>query len=98
MDMEPENETIGYPAFNVSLKTGLEPFQTEGQSLNTTLLDFWRWSASDLVNNALRGKLAEYIVAQALDLTDTLRVEWDEYDLITPTRIRIEVKSAAYLQ
>lgn len=54
---------------------------------------------SDLVSNATRGRLAEYIVARALGIsTAGVRDEWAAYDLITPHGIRIEVKSAAYLQ
>lgn len=98
MDVQPENEFTGYAALKVSIKTGEEHFQHKGRQLETTLLDFWRWSASDLVNNSLRGQLAEYIVAQALRINPKLRVEWDSYDLLTTTGIRIEVKSAAYLQ
>jgi hypothetical protein len=46
----------------------------------------------------MRGVLAEYIVATALDLTNKLRVGWDAYDLVTPAGVKVEVKSAAYLQ
>lgn len=54
---------------------------------------------SDLVSNATRCRLAEYIVARALGIsTAGVRDEWAAYDLITPDGIRIEVKSAAYLQ
>ncbi|MCK8495874.1 hypothetical protein M0L20_28670 [Spirosoma sp. RP8] len=93
------NDTPGdYPALNVSPKTGEEPFLQNGQPLPIRLLDFWRWSASDLASNALRGRLAEYIVAQVLGIRATVRVEWDAYDLLTSRGIRVEVKSAAYLQ
>ena len=64
-----------FPALEVALKTGNEPFRDGAQKLDGTLLDFWRWSASDLTNNALRGVLAEYIVALALGLTKSTRVE-----------------------
>jgi hypothetical protein len=50
------------------------------------------------VSNATRGILAEYIVATALGLSDGLREEWDAYDLKTKDDIKIEVKSAAYIQ
>lgn len=46
----------------------------------------------------MRGVLAEYLVALALGLTDAPRVEWDPFDLETADGIKIEVKSAAYLQ
>ena len=87
-----------FPALEVALKTGDEPFRDGSQKLDCTLLDFWRWSASDLTNNALRGVLAEYIVALALGLTKSTRVEWDAHDLVTPSGAKIEIKSAAYLQ
>ena len=45
-----------------------------------------------------RGLLAEYIVAHALDLADAVRSEWDAYDLLLPNGIKLEVKSAAYIQ
>lgn len=60
----------------VAPKTGAEPFYNNGAFLpKRTLLDFWRWAASDLVGNALRGILAEYIVACALDVPQSVRVE-----------------------
>lgn len=74
-----------------------KPFHNGGVLLNRTLLDFWRWSASDLVSNTLRGILAEYIVASALELPQEARVEWDAFDLKTPAGLKLEVKSAAYL-
>src|SRR6476619_1004990 len=93
----------GYPELKITRKTGQEPFMRAGQPLDHTLLDFWRWSASDLVSNATRGILAEYIVANALGLAGNVRAEWDAYDLIVPTEshpdgLKLEVKSASYLQ
>lgn len=83
----------------VSPKTGEESFHEDGQPLGFDLLEFWRWSVSDLVSNATRGRLAEYIVAQALGInTQGVRNEWDAFDLLTPSGLKIEVKSAAYLQ
>lgn len=69
-----------------------------GHPLAANLLDFWRWSASDLVSNATRGILAEFIVAQALGLETGVRAEWDAYDLVTSAGLNVEVKSSAYLQ
>ncbi|WP_102128301.1 hypothetical protein [Deinococcus planocerae] len=60
--------------------------------------EFWQWAYSDFLSNALRGVLAEYIVARAVGCTHRPRVEWDAYDLKTDSGLRIEVKSAAYLQ
>lgn len=80
-------------------KTGCERFRADDKDLDFGLYDFWRWSLSDLVSNATRGRLAEFIVAKALSIsTDTVRDEWGAYDLKMPEGIKIEVKSAAYIQ
>jgi hypothetical protein len=62
------------------------------------LRDFWSWCLSDLRTNTVRPMLAEFLVARALDAADRPRVEWDAYDVLTPDGVRVEVKSAAYLQ
>jgi len=81
------------------LKTGNEPLSTRGSNLNFTLLDFWRWNSSDLLSNSTRGRFAEFIVASATNVDiDQPRDEWGAYDLITHEGIKIEVKSAAYVQ
>lgn len=84
---------------HVELKSGSEPIHTEGQATGRTLLDFWQWSTSDLVSNATRGVLAEFLVAMALGVPlDQPREEWAAWDLTTPEGIKVEVKSAAYVQ
>ncbi len=75
-----------------------EPFRLQGQELTFNVLQFWQWSTSDLVSNATRGRLAEFIVAQALEAASLVRDEWAAYDLQTPEGIKVEVKSSAYLQ
>jgi hypothetical protein len=77
-------------------KTGEEPLHMEGHPTGFTLLNFWQWLASDLVDNALRGALAEFIVACDLGIADGTRPGWNAYDLITPDGTKVEVKSAAY--
>lgn len=80
-------------------KSGSEPFHDGGHPVGGTLLEFWQWSASDLVSNATRGVLAEYIVALALGgAWEPVRREWDAYDLKLANGTKIEVKSAAYVQ
>jgi hypothetical protein len=59
--------------------------------------DFLAWAYDDLLTNTTRGVLAEYIVATALGIRDTTRVEWDQYDLEIDG-VKVEVKSAAYVQ
>lgn len=76
----------------------MKDFHHKSHPLPFTLLDFWRWSCSDLISNATRGILAEYIIAQALGVAKGIRKEWAPYDLLTPEGIRVEVKSAAYIQ
>lgn len=60
--------------------------------------EFWAWAYSNFLSNAQRGVLAEYLVAKALGCTGTPRVEWDAYDLDAGEGLKVEVKSAAYLQ
>jgi hypothetical protein len=83
----------------VPRQIGSEPFTDGEDSLGFDLLGFWQWSASDLVSNTARGVLAEYLVARALGIdVSGVRDSWAAYDLRTPSGIKVEVKSAAYLQ
>lgn len=79
--------------------TGSENFIFGDMSIGKTLSDFWAWNSSDLLNNTLRGALAEFIVATALNIdTEVCRKDWAAYDLEAVSGIKIEVKSSAYLQ
>jgi hypothetical protein len=75
--MEPDS----LPYIPVVRKTGEEPFKRNGEEMPIRLGDFWSWSASDLIGNAQRGILAEYIVASALGVADTVQEGWAAYDL-----------------
>ena len=80
-------------------QTGAARLRDGQKDLGTDLLTFWQWSVSDLVSNITRGKLAEFIVARALGVpTDGVRDEWAAFDLVTPDGIKVEVKSAAFIQ
>lgn len=79
-------------------KTGDEPIGGASNSTGLTLLDFWRWSGSDVLSNAPRGELAEFLVGHALDAIHSPSEAWASYDLETRDGIRVEVKSAAYVQ
>lgn len=82
-----------------SPKTGNEYITENDQETEYNLLDFWRWSVSDILSNATRGRFSEFIVGTAIGLNpENLREEWDAYDLKTEEGIKIEVKSAAYIQ
>jgi hypothetical protein len=91
-------ESDRFPQVSVSRKAGGEHFRCGPEPLQFDLLSFWQWSASDLASNALRGRVAEFLVAQALGVADGVRAEWDAYDLRSRGGAIIEVKSAAYLQ
>lgn len=52
-----------------------------------------------MVSNVTRGRLAEFIVATAIQIDlSKVRDEWRAYDLLTPEGIKIEVKSASFVQ
>ena len=59
--------------------------------------EFLDWAYHDLLANTTRGVLAEYIVARALGICDTKRLEWHKHDLDIDG-VGVEVKSAAYVQ
>jgi hypothetical protein len=80
-------------------KTGNEHFRFDDKILNNNLLSFWQWGFSDILSNTTRGILAEFIVATSLEIDLNIpREEWDNYDLETSDGVKIEVKSAAFLQ
>ena len=58
-------------------KSGEENLFYHDQMLDSRLLDFWRWSMSNLISNASRVIFAEFIVATALGCkTHSLGREW----------------------
>ena len=74
-----------------------------GDPTGATVLDYWQWSASNLLDNAQRGVLAEFLVARALGVADEPREEWVGWDVSYPFKsredpVKIEVKSSAYAQ
>jgi hypothetical protein len=87
--------TNGLPPLKFKRKTGEERFLSGGHALDLTLLDFWQWYASDIVDNMKRGILAEFIVANALGCVGEVCNVAEAYDFEMPTGEKIEVKSAA---
>jgi len=53
------------PRIETATKMGNEPFHADRNNLPQTLLDYWRWAGSDLVSNAQRGILGEFLVGSA---------------------------------
>lgn len=77
--------------------TGNEHFIFDDMPIGKLLGDFWSWNSSSLLSN-LRGALAEFIVATALELDDDIcRKCGGPYDLETSTGLKLDVKSSAYL-
>lgn len=99
MDLPGHDVMKGLGKIIATPKCGNEPVSFNGASNGYSLIDFWRWSSSDLVSNTMRGLLAEFIVGTALKFDPAIpRQEWEAYDLLSDNRIRIEVKSSAYIQ
>jgi hypothetical protein len=95
--MDPTNLSLDY--LPPAQKSGDERMHADGVVVGASVLDFWRWYASDLMSNATRGCLAEYLVHRAVGgAADAVRSEWDAFDLTTPEGVRVEVKSTAYIQ
>lgn len=80
-------------------RTGSEAFHNNGQPIGYTLLNCWQWNFSGIVGNTLRGAIAEYLVACDLGVADGVHVgEWNAYDVRSKSGLKIEVKSAAFVQ
>lgn len=87
-----------YPLITPKLLSGQEHINFNGLPTGLTLLDFWKWQGSNLVDNSIRGILAEFLVTQILKCEKQPRIEWDGFDCITQEGIKIEVKTSAYIQ
>jgi len=92
------NMTYEYPAIDATPLEHSERFKFNNESLEISIVDFWKWNQSDLIENRNRGILAEFIVKSALNIDTITRLEWDAYDLESADNCKIEIKSAAYIQ
>lgn len=64
-----------------------------------TMLDFWRWAYSDLMDNTGRGVFAEWMVTKIIGLpAEEARSTWHPWDISTPEKVRLEVKASAHWQ
>ena len=88
-------EERGFAPLEAAFRDGSEPLTSDGKPLRSTILGFWRWSESDLADNATRGVLAEYLVALALGCETEPRRSWDTFDLVSPEGVKVEIKSAS---
>ena len=89
---------MNLPKIKGEKKTGQESFITKNGMSGFNLIDFWSWNQSDLVVNITRGILSEFIVKQSLEIESDTRIEWDDYDLVSNSGKKIEVKSSSYIQ
>jgi hypothetical protein len=80
------------------LLSGEETLAGLESTSDATMLDFWRWGYSSLLFNDTRGVFGEWMVAKLLGIDPLPRDSWAAYDLVTPSGVRIEVKTTAYLQ
>ena len=91
------------------VKSGDEPLLFSKEQTGFTVLDFWRWSFSDLLDNVLRGSFCEFVVGAALGVDLSAgRTNWAPWDITFPYSwedaagrhdfIRVEVKNSSYLQ
>ena len=88
--------------------TGSETILSDGNPVHpeASMLNFWKWYASGILTNTIRGGLAEYIVALAVQdvrVFNDIQEVWDSYDLcmldeINSDEIKIEVKASGYIQ
>ncbi len=89
---------MNFGRIDTERKSGAEQLHSNGAPLGVFLLSFWQWAGSDLISNAQRGILAEFLVAHALGVDCGVRTEWDAYDLITDSGIKVEVKASGFVQ
>ena len=87
-----------YPAILPTRKSGDECFFANSGEAVASLKEFWQWAYSDLLGNAERGAVAEFIVATALGVHKNVRVSWDKFDLLSKEGIKIEVKTSGFIQ
>lgn len=78
-------------------KTGQEPFTENGKNIGVSVLDFWRFSYSEL-NSDPRDDIAEYLVSLALGVREPYnKKDWTLFDIDYDGN-PIEVKSTSYYQ
>lgn len=94
-----KDNSLNLPSIEATPKSGDEELTYNGGNIGYKLLNFWQWSVSDILSNATRGRFAEFIIGTAIQLdSNSIRDEWGAYDLESKDGIKIEVKSASYIQ
>lgn len=93
-----EGRSLGRPKPLGSLDPRARFSGVQEELAGPAVCDFWSWAFSDLRSNTTRGILAEFLVAWALGVREGVRAAWDDFDVLTPDGIRVEVKASGYLQ
>jgi len=88
-----------FPEIKPAIRSEHEELTFNSSPIGYKMLDFWKWSMSNILSNTDRGALAEFIVATAAGFDKPMRNDWGSYDITADNgRIKIEVKSSAYIQ
>jgi len=79
---------------SIEQRSGNLPLTFNNHPTDFKLIDFERWSVSEIKSNVTRGRFAQIIVASALH-TDhkIIRYESNTFDMNSPEGNKIEVKS-----
>lgn len=67
---------------------------------NVTVLDFWQYAFSTINANVLRGAFAEFLVECSINNISEIGVReaWGDYDVLSKSGTKIEVKCSSYIQ
>lgn len=94
----PIRERAALPLLALEKRSGTESIHFAGKRLGKSVLDFWQWAWSDLVDNTHRGVFAEYLVALALGVDGSVRRDGAAWDLTAQDGTRVEVKASGVIQ
>lgn len=86
-----------YPAKELCYKPS-DDIKDENGRCFASVLDYWVWAHSNMLDNAERGIFAEFIVSKAVNSKLEVRENWAKYDVVSEEGITIEVKTSAYIQ
>lgn len=64
----------------------------------TTVLDFWSWSASNLVENLRRAEFGQFLVMTALEEWEHTYHSWTSNEIETASGVRVAVRTAGLRQ
>ena len=62
----------------MELLNGNEKFTLDGNDTGISVSEFWSWAYSDLLNNTLRGVLAEFLVKKSFSFLPPPEKSWTE--------------------